>query len=52
LDEDISRPRYMERKGEGLHPAVVGKRLNMIYIYICMFATIAIAMFGRVCSNE
>jgi len=34
MDEDSSRPRYVERKGENLHPAVDRKRLNMIIIFI------------------
>jgi len=29
MEEDSSRPRYVERKGEDLHPAVDRKRLTM-----------------------
>jgi len=30
MDEDSSRPRYVERKGGGIHPAVDRKRLNIM----------------------
>jgi len=38
MDEDSSRPIYVERKGGGLHRAVDRKILNMIiYIYIYIY---------------
>jgi len=40
MDEDISRPRYVDKKGGGLHPVVDRKWLNMlwsIYIYIYIY---------------
>jgi len=33
MDEDNSRPRYVERKGGGLHPAMDRKWLNIMMIY-------------------
>jgi len=50
MDEDISRPIYVERKGGDLHPAVDRKRLNMmmmiyIYFYIYTLAAIILKIF-------
>jgi len=49
MDEHSFRPRYVERKRGGLHPAVDRKRLNMMMIYVsiksvatpCIFETTA-----------
>jgi len=37
MDEDISRPRYVARKGGGLHPAGDRKRLNMMMMMMKIF---------------
>jgi len=47
MDEDSSRPSYVERKGGGLHPAKDRKRLNMIIYCYGLFTLLTLYLTSQ-----